>query len=174
MFVVDVARKLVCPAITARRITINAQGGESRAQCIVENKLADERFTDVEENLDCFDGLERTDHAGQDAEDARFGTRRRQFGRWRFGKETPVTRTRRILASGPEYRHLALESEDAAVHVGQPQFHAGVVDEIARWEIVTAVNNEIVSDEDLIDPSCRRANGGRANGFRTGTNGSMD
>jgi hypothetical protein len=43
------------------------------------------------------------------------------------------------------------EVEDRAVHVGQAQEHAGVVDEVAGGEVVGAVDDQVVVAEDLHD-----------------------
>ena len=45
---------------------------------------------------------------------------------------------------GREHRRLSVEAEDAAVHVRLPEQHAGVVHQVARREVVGAVDDDVV------------------------------
>jgi hypothetical protein len=49
----------------------------------------------------------------------------------------------------PEDRDLAVEAVDRAPHVRLVQQHAGVVDQVARGEVVGAVDDQVVLAEDL-------------------------
>ena len=66
-------------------------------------------------------------------------------GRRRLRIQAAVART--VLRR--EHRRLSLEAEDAAVDVRLPEQHARVVDEIARREIVGAVDDDVVRLEEL-------------------------
>ena len=68
-----------------------------------------------------------------------------QPGRRRLGIQAAVARA----AGRREHRRLAFEAEDAAVDVRLPQQHAGVVDEVARGEVVGAVEDDVVVAEDV-------------------------
>jgi hypothetical protein len=48
---------------------------------------------------------------------------------------------------GPEHAQLPLEAEDRAVHVRDAEQHAGVVDEVARREVVGPVDDEVVATD---------------------------
>ena len=82
---------------------------------------------------------------GSDAEHAALGAARDEAGRRRLGVEAAVAGP--VL--GREHRGLALEPEDAAVDVGPPGQHAGVVHQVARREVVGAVDHHVVAREDL-------------------------
>src|SRR5208282_1904431 len=43
-----------------------------------------------------------------------------------------------------EHGGLPLKAENGAVHVGLAQKHAGVVHEVSGWEVVSAVNHQII------------------------------
>ncbi len=68
-----------------------------------------------------------------------------EAGRRRFGVEAAVARA----FFGGEDAGLAFEAEDAAVGVGLAGEHAGVVDEVARLEVVGAVGDDVVVLEDF-------------------------
>src|SRR3712207_8539200 len=66
----------------------------------------------------------------------------------------------------PEDRDLAVEPVDRAPHVRLAQQHAGVVDQVARGEVVGAVDDEVVLAEDLhhvVDRKSTRLNSSHAN-----------
>ena len=46
-----------------------------------------------------------------------------------------------------EHRHLPFKAEDAAVDVGLAEEDAGIVDQIARREVVGAVDNQVIRRE---------------------------
>src|SRR5207247_5344757 len=48
-----------------------------------------------------------------------------------------------------EHRRLAIEAEDAAVDVRLAQQNAGVVDEVARREVIGAVDDNVVRLQDV-------------------------
>ena len=48
-----------------------------------------------------------------------------------------------------EDRRLAVETEDAAVDIRLLQQHADVVDEVARGEVVGAVDDQVIGTADL-------------------------
>src|SRR5678816_3776013 len=91
------------------------------------------------DRLRCLNGA---DHSRQHSQHAGFGTVGRVTRTGRLGKETTVTRT-----VATEEAHLAFEAEHAAVHVGNAERGAGVVDEIARRKIVGAVDHDVMVPE---------------------------
>src|SRR5690606_20305521 len=82
---------------------------------------------------------------GKHAEYSALRTARDESRRWRFAEEAAVAGT----GFGGEYGHLALEAEDAPVHVGDSAQHARVVHQIARGEVVGAVDDHIVAAKNL-------------------------
>ena len=99
----------------------------------------------AEDQLDRLGRLDAADEPGQDAEHAALGATRHLARRWRLGIEAAVARP----AGRVEHRRLAVEAEDAAVDVRLAQQHAGVVDQVARREIVGAVDDDVVGLEDV-------------------------
>src|SRR5262249_7722545 len=114
----------------------------------------------AEEKLHRLGCLEETDDARQDAEDARLRAARREMRRRRLGVEAAGTRSRcdaellRRLFGG-EDRELAVEAEDRSVDDRLAEEHARVIDEVARREVVGAVDDDIVVAEDPIDVLAR-------------------
>ncbi len=82
---------------------------------------------------------------GQHAEHAAFRAARDEPGRRRLRVEAPVARA--FLRR--EHRRLALEPEDAAVHVRLAEDDARVVHEIPRRKVVGAVDDDVVGREEL-------------------------
>ena len=80
------------------------------------------------------------EQSGQHAEDAAFGAGGHEARRRRLGVEAAVAGA----ALRREDRGLALEAEDRGVDVGLAEQHAGVVDEVARREVVRAVGDDVV------------------------------
>src|SRR5947207_3212985 len=79
---------------------------------IVREQPAAEGFSDVEQELDRLERLDRSDDAGQHAEHAGLGARRRELRRRRLGQEAPVARSVVRIEDGD----LSLEPEDRSVH----------------------------------------------------------
>ena len=85
---------------------------------------------------------------GQDAEDASLGTAGSQLGWRRGGEEAAVAGSDGGLEDGD----LAVEAEDRAVHDRHAVPHRGVVDEVARREVVGPVDDDVPAvGEDPID-----------------------
>src|SRR6266849_5343844 len=98
-----------------------------------------EIFPAAQNQLDRFHRLDGADDSGQNAEDAAFRAGRHQPRRRRFRIEAAVAR-----ATGhAEKSGLPLEAENRAVHIGLAEQNARVVDEIARGEIVGAIDDDI-------------------------------
>src|SRR5205085_7782798 len=93
------------------------------------------------------------DDARQHAEYAAFSTRRHKSGRRRLWIQAAITRT----AFRPEHTRLSFKAKDRAIDVGFAGQHAGIVDEIARREIIRAVNNDVVIAEQLKRVLARQA-----------------
>ena len=118
---------------------------EAHGERVDEKQAADERFALAEDELDDFRGLDGADHAGQDAENAALGAAWHEAGRRWLGIEAAVAGA----FFGGEDGCLALEAEDAAVGIGLLEQDAGVVDEVARLEVVRAVGDDVVLREDF-------------------------
>ena len=92
--------------------------------------------------------------ARKDAEHAALGAARGQLGRGRLREEAAVAGALVRL----EDRHLALEAEDRAVHDGDAVPDRCIVQEIARREVVGAVDDHVPAlAEDPVDVLRREA-----------------
>src|SRR5580658_9701897 len=145
LVIVDQLFDLVGSAGGAAWILAQLEGAEVHAQSVDEKQATDEWVADAEDELDDLGGLNDSDEARQDAEDAAFGAGWDQAGGWGFGVEAAVA----VAFLGGEYRGLALKAEDGTVCVGLACEDAGVVDEVARLEVVGAVGDDVVVLEDL-------------------------
>ncbi len=111
----------------------------------MDEETPDERLTDSEEQLDRLGHLDRPHRGAQDAQDATLRARRNGPRRRGVGEDAAVTRP--VL--GPPDRDLTVETVDRAPHVRLAEQHAGVADEVARGEVVRAVEDDVVVAEDL-------------------------
>ena len=115
---------------------------------VEQQQPADQRLADAERELERLVRLERADDAGQDAEHAALGARRRELRRRRLRVEAAVARA----LVGLEDRDLALEAVDRAVDDRDAVPDGGVVHEVARREVVGAVDDHVPAVvEDPID-----------------------
>ena len=127
---------------------LTATSSKRRPERVEEQQPALQRVADSEQELERLVRLQRADDPGQDAEDAALGAARRELGRRRRGEEAAVARA----LAGLEDRHLALEAVDRAVHDGDPVPDRGVVDQVARGEVVGAVDDHVPAvAEDPLD-----------------------
>src|SRR5277367_337159 len=118
---------------------------EVHVQRINEQQAADERVADAEDELDRLSRLNHADQAGKNAQDPTLGARRHQAGRRRLWIEAAIAGTifRRKDA------RLPLKAEDRPVGVRLPRKNAGIVDQIPRLKIVSAVGDHIELADDL-------------------------
>ena len=98
-----------------------------------------------EQHLDRLGRLQRADHAAQHAEHARLLARRRHVGRRRLRVEAAVAGA----FERQERRHRPLEAVDAAVDHRLAQLQRRVVDQVARREVVRAVDDDVVVLDDV-------------------------
>src|SRR5499425_481298 len=141
----EIANGRVLAAQRALRIAPQLDFAETHAEGVVGEEAADQRLTDAEEQLDRFGGLHHADDAWEHAQDAGLASGGDEAGWWRRGIEAAIART----LVGREDRGHALELEDGAVDIGLAGQIAGVVDEVARVEVVRAVDDEIVVLDDV-------------------------
>ncbi len=95
--------------------------------------------------LDRLHRLERAHDAGENAQDAAFGAGRHQARRRWLGIEAAVARPAGIMEDGG----LPFKAKDRAVNIRLIQQNASVVDEIARGEIIGAVDDDVVFAEQI-------------------------
>src|SRR5690606_26793564 len=112
---------------------------ETHPERVVDEEAADEGLTGAEDDLDGLGGLDHPDDAGEDAEDTALRAARHEAGRRRLRVEAAIARA----ALRREDAGLPLEAEDAAVGVRLAEQHAGVVDQVARREVVGAVEDDV-------------------------------
>ncbi len=95
-----------------------------------------------------FDGLgclQCADDPGQHAEDSTFGARGNQSGRRRLRIQASIARPAGIA----EYADLPLEAENRTVDVRLAEENASVVHQVARGEIVGAIDDDVVIAEEV-------------------------
>src|SRR3989454_8557785 len=121
---------------------------EFRRERIEEQQLADQRLADAERELQRLVGLQRADHAGQDAQHAPLRAGGGQLGRRRRWEEAAVAGAFVWLEDG----HLPLEAVDRPVHDGDAVPDGGVVHEVTRREVVGGVDDHVPAvGEDALD-----------------------
>ena len=135
------AYRAICVAANFECVEVHLQG-------VVHQQATDEWIPLTEYEFDNFCGLHEANCAGQNTQHARFVSRRCQVcRRWR-GIEAAVARP---LAVARVHRDLTFKAEDAAIHDGFFEEDTRVVDQIARWEVVASVDDDIVLGEDVHD-----------------------
>src|ERR1700687_402885 len=152
--VVDVlGDRRVRAADRTRRVAAQLDLAERRVERVEQQVAADERLADAEQQLDRLVRLKRSDHARQDAQHAGFRARPRPLCRRRCGEEAAVARP----CLGLEHRDLTLEAIDAPVHDGLVPLHGRVVEEIARREVIGAIDDHVVIRDDPVDVLARES-----------------
>src|SRR5438309_280230 len=143
------------PAQRALGIATQPDLAEAHAERVVGEEAADQRFADPEQELDGLSRLNRSNHSWEHAQDAGLAS----------GGDEPGRGRRRIEAAiagalvGREDRRHALELEDRAVDVGLARQEARVVHQVARLEVVRAVDDQVVVADhlhDVVDGDARR------------------
>src|SRR5262245_48154172 len=135
----------VVAAHRAARVAANLEFLELHLESVIEHEPADERRAFAQDNLDRLGRLDAADEAGEYAQDASFSAARHFARRRRLGIQAAIAWSR----GRREYRRLAIEAKDAAVDVRLLEQHAGIVDQIARREVVGAVDDDVVGLEKL-------------------------
>ncbi len=129
----------------AGRILAKFDRVKGHVQAVVQDHAPDERFADANDQLDRFGSLQCANGSRQDTKHTAFGAARHESGRWWLREQAAIAWPFLRIKHG----QLALKAEDAAVHVGLAQKHAGVVNQITGREIVRPINNDIVVFEDF-------------------------
>src|SRR3990172_7551336 len=125
---------------------------KAHVQRVPEKELSLERRTDAEYHFYDLGGLDGPDHAGDDPEDARFLTGRHHAGRRRYLEQAAVARA---LARHDRH-HLSLEAEYRGAHERFLEHDAGVVHQIPRRKVITAVHDNVVVADDVHDIAGRQ------------------
>src|SRR5579883_200044 len=127
-------------------ILAQLQLAELHAQRINQQQAANQGVAFAEDQLDDLCCLNDTQQSGQDAEHAAFRARRNEPRRWRFRIKAAIA----WAVFRCEDAGLALKAEDGSVGVRLVAAqHAGVIDEIARREIIGAIRDDVVVLDDL-------------------------
>ena len=119
------------------RIPTEFQLSKLHAKRIVQRQSPDERIADSHHQLNRFGRHHYTNHAREHAQDTRFASARNHAGRRRRGVQAAIAGT--VMRF--EHRHLPLKLGNAAVHNRFFSQYRGVVDKVARREIVASVND---------------------------------
>ncbi len=126
------------------RVAEQAQFAELSGEGIVGHQTANQGIADAEQEFDRLGRLEQTDDTGQYAQHAGFRAAWRKRGRRRLGIEAAIARPLVRLEDG----QLTLEAEDAAVHDRFVGDERGIVQQVARREVIGAVDDDIVVGDD--------------------------
>src|SRR5215211_7126725 len=118
---------------------------EAHAEGVVEEETPDEGLAYTQDQLDGLGSLDGPDGARQNTQNPAFGAARDESRRRRLGVEAAVARA--FLR--PEDARLALKAEDRAVHVRLAHENAGIVHQVARWEVICPVYDDVEVFENL-------------------------
>ena len=118
---------------------------EPHVERVVDQQLADQRLTNSQDQLDRFGCLDRPDRAGQNAEHTRFGAAWNQVRRRGRGEQAAVTRP----LFGIEHAHLSLEAKNAPIDQRLAEHNRGIIQQVARREIVGAVHDDVIGRQDF-------------------------
>src|SRR5262249_23893953 len=127
-------------------------GRETRLKRVVEQESADQALADAEQLLYHLDRLEAADDACDPAENPGLRAWRHRAFRWRLGEQATMGRARIAVRAGlicPEGGEMAVEGTDSSKHERPLGEIAGVVDEVARGEIVRSVGHNVVGADDI-------------------------
>ncbi len=118
------------------------EGAGGHGERVEVEETPDERLAETGEELDGFGGLECSDETGDCAEDAGFGAG--GDGAWgrRGGEHAAVAGA---TGGGVEDGELAFEAMDGAVDVRDAAPCGDIAAEVARGEVVSAVEDEIAA-----------------------------
>src|SRR6516225_6747577 len=133
-----------------------------RVPCVVERleahgagveheEPADEPLAEVDDFPDHFERDERAEHAGERAENAGLRAGRNRAGRRRLGEKAAVGRigpSVRFTLVGANGGERAVENADRGGDERLLGKEAGVGDEVARGEIVGAVDNDVIAGDE--------------------------
>ena len=118
---------------------------EAHGERVDKKHAPNERLALAQNELDDLSGLDDADQAGKNAQHAALGTIGHQARRGRLGIEAAVAGP---LARGKD-AGLALKPENRPVDVGLAREDAGIVDQVARGEVVSAVGYDVIVLEDF-------------------------
>src|SRR5579884_2042975 len=130
----------MCSADRAIGVLAQLQLAELHAQGVYEQQAAYQRFAFTENELDDLGRLNDAEQSGQNSEHTALRARRDKPRRRRFRIEATVARA----FLGGEDAGLPFKAEDGGIGIRLSAEHAGIVDEIARGEIVRAVGDDVV------------------------------
>src|SRR5438874_7033814 len=112
------------------------------------------RVPGADNQLQRFCRLDESDDPPEHTEHARFRAARRGAGRWRFREQAAVTRPSEMRR---ENARLAFETKNRAIDIWLAREDTNVVRKIASWEIIGAVNHNVVVRDDLDRVRARQA-----------------
>src|SRR5712664_532944 len=126
-------------------ILAQLQLAEFHSQGVKQQQAALEAIASAEDQLDGLHGLDGPDDSGQHAQHAALRARWNEPGWRRLRVQAAIART----IGHAEHGDLSFEAKNRAVHIGLAEQNARIVDEIARGEIVGAVDDDIEISKEL-------------------------
>src|SRR5579875_2715167 len=121
------------------------QFAELHSQCIDQQQAANEWFTLAEDQLDDLRCLNHPKQPGQNTEHTALCAGGNKSWWWRLRIKAAVARA---LFGGKD-TGLPFKAEDRGVRIGFAAEHAGVIDQVARGEVVGAIGNDVVVLDNL-------------------------
>src|SRR5690606_21810310 len=135
----------------AVRIRWQAQLAEAHAQRVELQQAPAQRLADAQQQLDRLVGLQQADDARQHTQHAGLGAVGRELRRRRLREQAAIAWRLAALPARVEYAHLALEALHRAVYQRLAQLHAGIVEQVAKREIVRAVDHHVDAVQQRLD-----------------------
>src|SRR6185437_15588882 len=129
----------------AFRIFMQFQFAKTHGQRIDQQQPPDQRLSRTEDQLDDFRRLNDSQQARQNSQHPAFRTRRNKSRRWRLRIQAAIART--FLSA--EHARLPFKTKDRGIRVRLSRQHARIVHQVPRWEIVSAVRDDVEILEDL-------------------------
>ena len=130
-------------------ILADLDGAVAHVECVVHHQAAKQRLADAGDQLDRLGAHHRRDRRAQNAEHATLGAGR-DHSRWRrLRVQVAIVQAEPVGGVLPEHRHLTLEPVDRPPDVRLAREHRGVVDQVARCEVVRAVQDQVVLGEQV-------------------------
>src|SRR6266516_6555754 len=126
------------------RIAVEPQFIKLACESIIGHQPANQRVTDTKYQLDRLRCLQQANDTRKHAQYTGLSTARRQRDGGRLWIETAIAGSLIRLKNG----QLAFKTEDTAMHDRLIGHQCSVVEQIARGEIISAINNDIVISDD--------------------------
>src|SRR5262245_35589563 len=135
------------PAQRAIRIAADTDLAKPHGERIVHQQTADQGFSLLHEEFNRLGRLYHSNNPGQNSQDTGLTSRRHHARRRRGGEQAAIA----WASMGLKHTGLPFKLENAAMHHRLARKKSGIVDQIARWEVIAAVNDDVIVLKDSYD-----------------------